>query len=142
MTDLFNPVFKEMGARAAFDYAKEGSTFNERLSHCYRLGAMAFTQWPEHLLLYDGSAPAPEPRLLVHGSWHGPEAPTRINHCWVVLSGDWIWEPISALIYEPDQFYEYTKGHINNLYAGQEAINHMLSTGHFGPWPESEEHHG
>lgn len=139
MSDLFNPVFKAMGVRAAFDYADEDSTFAERLGHCYRLGATAFMKWPEHLIRNTHAA---KPRLLVHGSWHGPEAPARIDHCWVVLDGDWIWEPISALIYEPDQFYEYTRGQINALHTGPEALAHMMSTGHFGPWHESEADHG
>lgn len=130
-----NPVLVEMGAETYFDYSGQGTTFRERLTHCYQYGALAF-------MVMDESAPVtkkfglPEPQLLVHGSWHGPEAPNRINHCWVVLSDGRIWEPITAMIYDSDKFYEYTRGMINALHTRNDVHWHTTVTGHWGSWPE------
>lgn len=133
MPDINDPLFQSMGVEQEYDYAGTGQTFAERLGSCYHLGALAFVNWHERRL---ENASMPPPMLLVHGSWQGPGAPRRIDHCWVVLKDQRIWEPISAMVFDPNQFYPVTQGRVDAMHSAVDVYRHLLTTGHWGPWPE------
>lgn len=118
-----------MGFIRYHDFTNEGSGFNARLSRCYELVGKA--------VIEQIHAKSDEIRLVVHGSWHGPDAPTRINHTWLVLADETVWEPVTAGVYDPDAFYDYTRGMIQELYTPEEASLMMVAYGHFGPWQVS-----
>lgn len=128
-----DPVLAGMGVEDTFDYAGEGGEFMDRLSRCYELAAKAFylrdieERW-------DRDAHLPDPRLLVHGSWHGPGATERIDHAWVELSDGRVWEPITAGIYTRSTFYNYTRAQSRIVYTEDRAKRLMLQHEHFGPW--------
>lgn len=127
----FDPVMLGMGCIGVYDYAHDGTTFNDRLSHCYRLAAQAFYDVVE--LPKD----APVPFALVHGSWHGPQAPNRIDHAWVLLSNrrdTLIWEPITKAICRVSDFNSYTRARSHDIYDAVSARRNLMRHGHFGPW--------
>jgi hypothetical protein len=104
--------------------------FWDRLSRCYELAAWAVLYGD----LGDGS--------IVHGSWHGPGAPQRIGHAWVLLATDpgepaQIWEPITAEVFDAETFYEWTNAEPERTYTAQAAARQMVKSGHFGRWHKS-----
>ena len=132
---VVDPVRRAMGAQAEIDYANEGGLFRERLTRCYELASLGMVPWEgmaEHL----ESEGLPTPDRLVHGSWHGPEAPKRIKHAWVMLDDGRVWEPITSLIYDRDKFYSYTRAQDDRLYSRAGALRRMNESQHHGPWDE------
>jgi hypothetical protein len=135
-TDYLPPWHRDyilvgMGVEAEFDYAEDPSPFDGRLGHCYRLAASAFIHSHD-----DRPAGYPEPITLVHGSWHGPGAPDRIDHAWVLLDDGRVWEPITACIFDRERFYSYTRAEDTMHYQGVVALMNMLQHEHFGPWDD------
>lgn len=134
---MYDEVCIGMGAERHFDYTLEGSTFKDRISRCYELAAKAFSGWAEYVnhLFATGHAPnLPAPVGLVHGTWHGPQAPRRIAHAWVLLEDGRVWEPITAVLCERGLFDTYTSAEHTYLYDRTQATLHMARTRHFGPW--------
>lgn len=118
-----------MGVEELYDYAQTGEPFDDRLGNCYELaGKAAFEQE-----IPDG---LPAPVAVLHGSWHGPDAPARINHAVVMLSDGRFWEPITRSICEPERFLGYTRFQVNRGYSIRLARHYMLTTKHFGPWDD------
>jgi hypothetical protein len=131
----FGPLLLEMGAEAKFDYANGPKVFNARLGNCYELAASAFIGAEPHSPFYRPEAAAyPTPATLVHGSWHGPGAPSRIDHAWVLLDDDRVWEPITATIYLRAPFYEIARCEHKQTYTSDETLSNMVRHEHYGPW--------
>ena len=125
-----------MGVVGRLDYAREGSSFDERLTRCYELAVKA-------VFPYVGSASLPKslpvPVAVVHGSWHGPDAPRRIDHAWILLhheeSGEsFVWEPITSWICREEMFNDYTDAQIHYIYGPKQALRAMMSEQTYGPW--------
>lgn len=124
-----------MGARDQFDYSGEGGTFEQRLGRCYELAAKGVI----HLRFTEeqrAKANVPKPVGLVHGSWHGPEAPARINHAWVLLEDGCVWEPITETICYREMFYGYTRATDHEVYDLTQTACNMIGAQHFGPWDD------
>lgn len=132
MLQLLDPVFVAMGAEAAFDYTNEDTGLRARLGRCYELAAKAFIPSPG----LGNPGGVPRPKRLVHGSWHGPDAPARIKHAWVILEDGRIWEPITALICDPDKFSTYCRTEMTWIYSGEAVSRRLIKHRHYGPWSE------
>ena len=128
-----SPVLMEMGAEWEFDYARDGRSFKDRLTHCYELAAKAFFDWHEAMPTPEG---LPEPMSLVHGTWSSPDTrDAPIPHAWVLLDDYRIWEPISEALFNAEKFYEYTQGKVDWIYHGEALVHRNVNrSGHYGPW--------
>lgn len=133
---MFDQVSLAMGASAEFDYALDDPIFAARITRCYELAGKAFLHgWDRVSVL--GRPNLPKPALLIHGQWSSPETRDEpIDHAWVMLSDERIWEPITMALCDPDMFYEYTEGTQDQMYGKAEAAIKMLHHGHYGPWPD------
>lgn len=118
-----------MGFQTRVDYAQSHDTIAERLGHCYMLAGMAMLWSTDSLKGY-----MPQPVALIHGSWHGPTAPRRIDHAIVLLDNGQVWEPVTAGIYDRAKFETYCQWERHQIYNAREANRLMLDSGNFGPW--------
>jgi len=114
------------GTLLGTEYASDepSKTYDQRLARCFELAtyAVAF-----------GAAPAGS--TLVHGSWHGPGAPERIPHAWVLLGkGRFVWEPIRGRVYRRVEFDRWTDADYETEYSLGEVRRHIAASGHYGPW--------
>lgn len=126
---MHGPVLEAMGFKVSFDYSGVGGTFEERLGRCYELAMKALYgihPIPDSL---------PEPLALVHGIWSSPQTRDKpIEHAWVILTDQSVWEPITRSIYDSDMFYAYTEAQSDHIYNTVKAKRLMLRHQHFGPW--------
>lgn len=122
-----DPTITAMGAEARFDYADDEPSMSARLTRCYELAGKTF-------LNYEPKSDSTNPMWLIHGTWHGPKAPERIPHAWVVLTDGRIWEPITACIYHAETFMAYTRAEVVTGYTSRQARIKMVDTNHYGPW--------
>ncbi len=118
-----------MGFQTRVDYAQSHDTIAERLGHCYMLAGMALLWSTDTLEGY-----MPQPVALIHGSWHGPTAPRRIDHAIVLLDNGQVWEPVTAGIYDRAKFETFCQWQRHQIYNVREANRLMLNSGNFGPW--------
>lgn len=100
-------------------------TFEQRLTRCYELAFSGLMMG------------APEGSFLVHGSMHGPDAPQRIGHAWLLLPGGLIWEPITALVQDRDEWYAYARAREERTYSKLQAARASVTHGDYGRWHES-----
>ncbi|MGV8972202.1 MAG: GNAT family N-acetyltransferase [Rhodoglobus sp.] len=100
-------------------------TFEQRLTHCYDLSASA---------LFYG---APEGSKLVHGTIHGWGAPRRIGHGWLELPDGKVWEPITAKVYDKNEWTIWAGAEVERVYTKTEAVHHLVDSGHYGRWHDS-----
>lgn len=104
----------------------EGTQYGERKSRCYELAGMAIT-----------TGDAPMSAQLVHGSWHGPEAPERIGHAWLTFGREVVWEPIHGMFYARAPWERYVRAWEERTYSAHTARTLLLANGHYGRWHES-----
>lgn len=117
------PVVREtlLGTEYASD--EPSSTYEERRQRCFELATYA--------VAFGAAAGS----TLVHGSWHGPGAPERIPHAWVLLGkGRFVWEPIRGRVYRRAEFDHWTDADYETEYALGEVRRHIAESGHYGPW--------
>ena len=127
-----NPILLDMGAVRFYDYADDhGSTLSERLGRCYELSGRSM--FPTHIDRARTQG-QPVPIGLIHGSMHGPDAPTRIKHAWLLLNSSEIWEPASGLVYDGPTFKAYARAEVDSLFDAVEANRLLMKHEHFGPW--------
>lgn len=99
-------------------------TFAQRHQRCFELATFAVV-----------FGTAPRDAQLVHDSWHGPGAPARIPHAWVLLADGSVWEPIRARLYaDRAAWYHWTAARDEVAYAGPLAQRLTLQHQHYGPW--------
>jgi hypothetical protein len=115
-----------MGFKTRFDYANFGGGIKERLGQCYMLTGKAMLDRAAYCI--------PAPAAVIHGSWHGPTSENRIDHAVVLLDNGKIWEPVTAGIFDREQFESYTRWERHQIYSAAEARDLMNLTGHYGPW--------
>ena len=113
-----------LGTERASDEPSE--SFEDRLTRCYELSAYA--------LLF-GSAP--KGSKLVHGSMHGPGGKQRIGHGWLRLPGGKVWEPITARVYDEQQWMTYADAKVERVYTRAQASDRVFWSGVWGRWHES-----
>lgn len=142
---MFDDTCVGMGAYRQFDYTLRGdlgSDLSPRLGNCYELAMQAFTGWERmqtRLFSRNEMTLMPAPIGLVHGTWHGPHAPERIAHAWVMLDNGDVWEPITGLICQTTLFHAYTNAEDVVIYNETTARIKMLRNQHYGPWHETDE---
>jgi len=100
---------------------------DQRLKRCYELAGWTIMMNPS----------LPAGTMLVHGSWHGPEAPERIGHAWLKIPGDLVWEPIRGLVFLEHEFYRWTRAWDEREYNRRMSARMIFDHHDFGRWHES-----
>lgn len=107
---------------------------DERLKRCYELAGWTLMMNPR---LPNGST-------MIHGSWHGPNAPERIGHAWLKIPGgdnnlkqNMVWEPIRGLFFLEPEFYEWTRAWDEREYTRRVTARMIFDHDDFGRWHES-----
>lgn len=106
-----------------FSTEKMGNTKDDRLGKCYEIAAYALTL---------GSAPVGS--TLVHGSVHHIYVERRINHAWLVLPSNMIWEPISCIFWVPTAWTRIARAITHNTYTSNDVHELVIEHMHWGPW--------
>lgn len=107
---------------------ESSSEFSQRLSRCYELAG--------HALAF---GTAPEDSMLVHGSMHGRmEGTQRIGHAWLILPGDLVWEPITALIHDKAEWEDWTRARAEKSYTKLYLAKMLVARGDWGRWHNSK----
>lgn len=92
----------------------------------------------------DETSVSPHLRLC-HGTpvGQGPLKGKPVPHAWVELSGDTVIDRSNGLDVAMRREKYYEIGQIKEdevrRYTKEEALEHMLKSGHYGPWEEEEE---
>jgi len=104
----------------------DDKTMGNRLGRCYELAG--------RYLMDNNDMGAHKGDVLVHGSIQGGGNP-RIGHAWVQnKEGTIAWEPASNRQYPMDVFKAYFKAIPSTTYSYTDALAHMVSDAHWGPW--------
>ena len=93
--------------------------FKDRLGQCYVLAG----RYASHH----------EDATLVHGSIEGFGNP-RIDHAWVELPGDEVFEPTSGMTLPASVFAEIYHPEAHARFDWEETLKQTLRQQHWGPW--------
>lgn len=111
---------------------QDTATFDDRAGRCYELAAAAIA-W----------GAAGETATLVHGTIRSATPPARIPHAWLLLDDGTLWEPVTANVYQADEWVTWADARPDELYPTATRVRVQLHEhAHYGPWAEDDDSSG
>lgn len=103
--------------------------YADRRTRCYELAACAVL--PPYGL-------APKGSRVIHGTIKGPgNHYERIGHAWLELPDGLLWEPISGLIHDRNEWMKWASAWEERTYTRGQVIQLIGRHQHYGRWHES-----
>lgn len=104
-------------------------TLEQRLTRCYQLAGYALSL-----------GTAPDDAQLVHGTMHAQLPGTeRIEHAWLELPNETVWEPVSRRLWLSDTWEVFARPIVQRRYTQHQVRLAVLQWHHWGPWEDGND---